>query len=389
LQRERRAPPRLEGDSVIIGVPKETVAGERRVALVPSALKKLIASDITVQVEAGAGAASGLSDGAYTDAGAHIGSAESALLADLVAKVAPPTTAEIARLREGAVLVSVLLPFANLEIVNALRARRISAFALDLMPRITRAQSMDVLSSMSTIAGYKAVLWAADRLPKFMPMLMTAAGTIKPARVLVLGAGVAGLQAIATARRLGAVVEAFDIRAAAKEQVESLGARFVELPQAEDAEGAGGYAKEQTEEQLAAQREHLSSRMAEADAVLCTALVPGRKAPILMTAEQVRRMKPGSVIVDLAAEQGGNCALTVPGREVDENGVLILGPLHVASSMPRDASTMFARNVANFLAHLTPKGQLTLDLEDEVTSGPLVTHEGAITHDGVRKAAEA
>jgi H+-translocating NAD(P) transhydrogenase subunit alpha len=374
---------------VIIGVPKETVAGERRVALVPSALKKIIASGITVQVEAGAGDASGISDGAYTEAGAKIGSAESALSADLVAKVATPTTSEIARLREGAVLVSVLLPFVNLKIVEALRARRISSFALDLMPRITRAQSMDVLSSMSTVAGYKAVLWAADRLPKFMPMLMTAAGTIKPARVLVLGAGVAGLQAIATARRLGAVVEAFDIRAAAKEQVESLGARFVELPQAEDAEGAGGYAKEQTEEQLAAQRAHLSSRMAEADAVICTALVPGRKAPVLMTADQVRGMRPGSVVVDLAAEQGGNCELTVAGQDVYENGVLILGPTHVASTMPTDASTMFARNVATFLSHLAPKGELVLNLEDEVTSGPLVTHEGAVTHEGVRKALEA
>jgi len=379
---------------VIIGVPKETVAKETRVALIPPALKKLLQQGNEVHVEAGAGEASGWRDGAYEDAGAKVVASAKELYeaADLIAKVQPPTMgkpSEVDLLREGTALVCLLLPFAHLDVVKRLAERRITSFALDLMPRITRAQSMDVLSSMSSVAGYRAVLWAADRLPKFLPMMMTAAGTIKPARVLVLGAGVAGLQAIATAKRLGAVVEAFDVRAAAKEQVESLGGKFIELPNAEDAEGAGGYAKELTPEQQEAQRKLLSQRIAESDAVICTALVPGRRAPTLLTADQVKGMRPGSVVIDLAAEQGGNCDLTTAGKTVVKHGVTIYGPTNVAATMPVDASAMFARNTATFLAHLLPEGQLLLNLEDEVVSGPMVTTDGKITHEAVRKAAEA
>jgi len=379
---------------VIIGVPKETVAGETRVALIPSALKKLLQQGNEILVEAGAGEASGWKDGAYEDAGAKIAPSAKELYesADLIAKIQAPTATqrgEVSKLREGTALVCLLLPFANIDVVKRLAERRITSFALDLMPRITRAQSMDVLSSMSTVAGYRAVLWAADRLPKFLPMMMTAAGTIKPARILVLGAGVAGLQAIATAKRLGAVVEAFDVRAAAKEQVESLGAKFVDLPNAEDAEGAGGYAKELTAEQQDAQRKLLTQRIAEADAVICTALVPGRKAPTLLTEDQVKGMRAGSVVVDLAAEQGGNCTLSVAGKSVVEHGVTIFGPTNVAATMPVDASAMFARNTATFLAHLVPDGALKLDMEDEVVSGPMVTRDGQIINEAVRKAAEA
>ncbi len=257
------------------------------------------------------------------------------------------------------------------------------------MPRIARAQSMDVLSSMSTLAGYRAVLIAASTLPKLFPLMMTAAGTLKPARVLVLGAGVAGLQAIATARKLGALVEAFDIRPAVKEQVESLGARFVEAETvSEKAEDAGGYAKEQTQAQLEEQRRVLARHMAEADAVICTALVPGRRAPVLMTAEQVKGMRPGSVVVDLAAEQGGNCELSEPGQTVNVEGVQIHGPLNLPSALPVHATQMFSQNLLNYLQHLIREGELHLDLSDELTSGPLVTHDGRIVHEGVRKAAE-
>jgi len=379
---------------LIIGVPKETVEGETRVALTPGAIKKLLQQGNEILVEAGAGVSSGCDDAAYEAAGAKIASSAKEVYerANLIAKVQPPTlgaSGEADQLREGTTLVCLLLPFAHLDVVRRLSERGVISFALDLMPRITRAQSMDVLSSMSTVAGYRAVLWAADRLPKFLPMMMTAAGTIKPARILVLGAGVAGLQAIATAKRLGAIVEAFDIRAVAKEQVESLGGRFIELPNAEDAEGEGGYAKEQTAEQQEALRRLLSERIADADAVICTALVPGRRAPTLLTAEQVSGMRPGSVVVDLAAEQGGNCDLTQAGQTVLHQGVEIYGPTNVASTMPADASAMFARNTATFLAHLLPEGELALNLEDEVVSGPLVTREGQITNEAVRKAAEA
>jgi NAD(P) transhydrogenase subunit alpha len=375
---------------VIVGVPRERLEGERRVALVPAVVKKLVKLKVEVHVEAGAGLASACSDTQYTEAGARIQSNAQSLYAaaDLIARVQPPSLGEIDSLRENTALLAVLQPYNNLEVIRRLAARRISAFSLDFMPRITRAQNMDVLSSMSTIAGYKAVLIAANHLPKFFPMLMTAAGTVKAARVLILGAGVAGLQAIATARRLGAVVEAFDIRAAAREQVESLGARFIGQPAA-DGEGAGGYAKEQTPEQLAQQRELVSQHMAQSDAVICTALVPGRRAPILMTAAQVKGMRPGSLVVDIAAEQGGNCELTRAGEVVDCGGVMVHGPVNLPSSMPADASQMFAQNVGNYLAHLVKDGNLTFAMDDEVTRAPLVTHQGEILHADVKARANA
>ncbi|MGH7149156.1 MAG: NAD(P) transhydrogenase subunit alpha, partial [Planctomycetota bacterium] len=292
---------------------------------------------------------------------------------------------EVARIREGATLIGLLQPHASLEEIRALAARRVSAFAMELMPRISRAQAMDVLSAMSTVAGYKGALLAAARLPKFFPLLMTAAGTVSPARVFVIGAGVAGLQAIGTARRLGAVVEAYDTRPAVKEQVQSLGAKFVELPlETKDAEDKGGYAKAQSEEFLRRQREFMARCVADADAVITTALVPGRKAPVLISEEMVRGMRPGSVVVDLAAEAGGNCALTEPGRDVEKHGVAILGPLNLPSSVPFHASQMYARCVAKFLLHLARDGRIEVDLEDELTRAPLLTREGEVLHEGVR-----
>ncbi len=376
---------------MIVGVPKEAAPGERRVALVASVVGKLIERGAGVHVERDAGSASGCSDASYEAAGARIQPDAAALhgAANLVARVQPPSPEECELLREGAMLVCVLQPFANLELVKRLAARRITSFALDLMPRITRAQSMDILSAMSTVTGYQSVLIAARALPKFFPMLMTAAGTIKPARVLVLGAGVAGLQAIATARRLGAVVEAFDVRAAVKEQVESLGARFVEQEGAGDAEDAGGYAREQTRDQLADQRRLLSQHMASANVVICTALVPGRRAPVLMTEDQVKGMGPGSVVVDLAAEQGGNCELTRAGEVVEAYGVQIHGPTNLASAMPVDASQMFGRALSTYLAHLIQDGSIELDFENPLVADVVVTHGGAIANESVRQSAEA
>ncbi len=375
---------------MIVGVPKEIAPGERRVALIASAVPALLERGVEVHVQAGAGATAGCLDPSYEAAGAVLKPDAAAILgADVVVKVQPPRPEECGSLREGASLVCVLQPFANLDAVKALAERKVTTFALDLMPRITRAQSMDVLSAMSTVTGYEAVLIAASALPRFFPMLMTAAGTIKPARVLVLGAGVAGLQAIATARRLGAVVEAFDIRAAVKEQVESLGARFVEQPDAEDAETSGGYAKEQTADQQAAQRQLLSEHIAAADAVICTALVPGRLAPVLMTEDQVKGMRPGSVVVDLAAEQGGNCELTVPGEVVVAHGVSVHGPLNLASAMAVDASQMLTKNLLSYLSYLIEDGKMKLDFDDELVKDVVVTHDGAIVNEAVRAAAEA
>ncbi|MFQ5513625.1 MAG: Re/Si-specific NAD(P)(+) transhydrogenase subunit alpha [Myxococcota bacterium] len=382
---------------MIIGVPREIANGEKRVALAPDSVRKLVDTGLEVLVQCGAGSASGHDDDAYQAAGAALESDPAELFerADVLVRVQPftkhPETGrhEVEMLRRGSCLIGVLQPFANLDVIRQLAERRVTSFSLDLMPRITRAQSMDVLSAMSTLTGYKAVLIAASALTKLFPMMMTAAGTLKPARVLVLGAGVAGLQAIATARRLGAVVEAFDIRPAVKEQVESLGARFVEEEAlAQDAEDAGGYAKAQTAEQLEKQRRMLAQHMAESDVVICTALVPGRRAPILMTEAQVKGMHPGSLVVDLAAEQGGNCELTEPGQVVDVDGVQIHGPLNLASSLCVHATQMFSRNLMNFLLHLTTEGRLKVELEDELTRGPLVTHEGAIVHEAVRAATE-
>jgi NAD(P) transhydrogenase subunit alpha len=293
-------------------------------------------------------------------------------------------------LKEGAVVIGLLQPFVQGAVIKALAARRVTAFAMELMPRITRAQSMDALSAMSSVAGYKAVLLAASRLPKFFPLLMTAAGTMTPARVLILGAGVAGLQAIGTSRRLGAVVEAYDVRPAVKEQVESLGARFVDLGLATaDAEDKGGYAKAQSAEFIREQQTRLGKVVANADVVITTALVPGKKAPILLTTEMVDGMRPGSVVVDIAAEQGGNCALTQPGQDVLHKGVLILGPLNLPSSMPYHASLLYARTVVNFLLALVKDGQLNVNLQDDLVRGPLVTHQGEIVHEAVKAALSA
>jgi NAD(P) transhydrogenase subunit alpha len=333
---------------------------------------------LEVAVEAGAGESAGFTNSAYQSAGARL-EASTLPAADVVLKVAPPSATEITFLKDGAALVGLLNAIENASCLSALAARNVSAFAMERMPRITRAQSMDALSAMSTVAGYRAALLAASQLPRFFPLLMTAAGTITAARVLVIGAGVAGLQAIATARRLGAVVEAYDTRPAVKEQVESLGARFVDLGlNSADAEAKTGYAKAQSEEFYQRQRQALSERIAQADAVITTALVPGQRAPILIPEDAVRAMKPGSVVVDLAAEQGGNCALTKPGENVVQHGVTIIGPLNLPSTLPYHASQMYARTVANFLLHLFKGGALKIDLEDEVTRGPLVTHQGKV-----------
>jgi NAD(P) transhydrogenase subunit alpha len=375
-----------------IGVPREVTPGERRIALVPDAAKKLVAEGNEVWVEGAGSGPTDFSDADYEKAGAKLAPNAAAIWSssDLVLKIQPPTAAECDQLREGALLVAILQPYQNADTVRRLAARRATSFSLDLLPRITRAQSMDVLSSMSTIAGYKGVLLAAAALPKMVPLLMTAAGTLKAARFLILGVGVAGLQAIATAKRLGAVVEAFDIRPAVKEQVESLGARFVahEAIQA-GGETKGGYATELTPEQQQRQREALSKHIADADAVICSALVPGRRAPVLLSEAQVAGMRPGSVVVDLAADQGGNCALTRPGETVERGGVRILAPLNVPSTVPLHASQMLAKNFQNFLLHLLKKGELQLDLADEVTSGALVTRGGEVVHPAVRSALSA
>jgi H+-translocating NAD(P) transhydrogenase subunit alpha len=355
-----------------LGVPKETAAGERRVAVVPEAIQKLRAAGIDVVVQRGAGAAAALPDVSYEEAGAQV--VDDAWDADVVAKVAKPTAAELDRLRDGTVLIGFLQPLADPTGVERLAARGVTAFAMEAIPRITRAQAMDALSSQATVAGYKAVLLAADRLPKFFPMLITAAGTVAPAKVLVLGAGVAGLQAIATARRLGAVVSAFDVRPVVKEQVESLGAAFLDLG-VRGEETAGGYARELSEEEQRRQQAELERRIPEFDAVITTALIPGRPAPRLIPAGAVAAMRPGSVIVDLAAEAGGNCEATSPGEEVVLDGVTIVGLTNVASTMPQHASQLYARNVTALVLHLAPDGELNLDWDDEIVAGACVTRK--------------
>jgi NAD(P) transhydrogenase subunit alpha len=370
---------------VIIGVPKETVAGEERVALVAESVKLLVKAGLTIRIEKGAGEESGWTDEAYTSAGAEIVAEAGAVFSqcDLLVKVRAPAGAEAERLREGSIVMALLDPTANEPLLQALAARKVTSMALERLPRIARAQSMDVLSSMSTVAGYKAVLMAAERLPRFFPLLMTAAGTISPARVLIIGAGVAGLQATGTARRLGAKVEAFDPRPAAREQVESLGARFVGAELLDAAvETAGGYAREQTEEERAKQREVLKETIARADVIICSALVANRKAPVVLDEDHVRSMKPGSVVIDLAAEQGGNCALTQAGTEVVRHGVLIYGPVNIPSTLPVDASRMFSRNVTNLLKHLFQEGALIDLAEDEIAKACLATHDGRIWADG-------
>jgi NAD(P) transhydrogenase subunit alpha len=356
-----------------IGVPRETAAREQRVALVPEAVRRL-GDGFERVVEAGAGEAAAFPDVAYTEAGARIGDPWEA---DAVAKVRKPSADELERLREGSLLIAFLEPLSDPAGVEALASQGVIAFALEAIPRITRAQPMDALSSQATVSGYKAALIAAERLPKFFPMLMTAAGTVAPAKVLVLGAGVAGLQAIATARRLGAVVAGFDVRPVVREQIESLGANWLDLGISGE-ETAGGYAAELSDEDRVRQQEALNERIPEFDAVITTAAVPGRAAPKLIPATSVQRMRPGSVIVDLAAETGGNCELTVPGEDVVRDGVTIVGRTDLASSMPFHASQLLSRNVTALLRHLAPEGELTLDWEDEITSGACVTRREGV-----------
>jgi proton-translocating NAD(P)+ transhydrogenase subunit alpha len=386
------------GSRVIVALPREIAPGEKRIALVPESVARLAKLGVEIHVEAAGDAPSFFPDAAYEAAGAKLVVDPSDLYgsADVLVKVQPPRPHpraghhEVELLREGAALICILSPFANPGVVKQLAARRIASFAMDRMPRITRAQAMDVLSSQATIAGYKAVLIAAGALPKLLPMLMTAAGTLRAARVLVLGAGVAGLQAIATARRLGAVVEAFDVRPAVKEQVESLGARFVAHEGLrQGSEDAGGYARELSAEQQARQRELLSEHIAGADALISTAQVPGRRAPLLVTRAQVERMRPGSVVVDLAAESGGNCELTRAGSVIEHAGVQIHGPVDLPSSVPVHASQMLSRNYENYLVHLIRDGALALDLNDELTRAPLVTRDGAVLDDALRAALQS
>jgi NAD(P) transhydrogenase subunit alpha len=369
-----------------VGVPRERAEGERRVALVPESVKRLAASGTAVVVERGAGEGSFVSDEQYAAAGATLGGADDALGADVVVKVARPTEAEVAKLKPGAVLITTLQPLVNHDLVRALAERKVTSLSMDAIPRVTRAQPMDSLSSQSNIAGYKAVLNAAAALPRFFPMLTTAAGTVTPARVFVIGAGVAGLQAIATARRLGAVVEAFDTRPVVKEQVQSLGAKFIEIDLGASGEGSGGYARELTPEEQQKQRELMAERVAAADVVITTALVPGRRAPVLITADAARSMRPGSVIVDLAAEMGGNCELTKPGEVVVVNGVRIDGTLNLPSTVAAHASQLYSRNVSSLLGLVLKDGKLALDLGDEITKGAVITHEGEVVH-GPTKAA--
>jgi len=371
---------------VKVATPKEQAADERRVALVPDSAAKLVAAKLDVSVEHGAGAAAYIADAAYEKAGAKVVADGKALLgdADVVLKVQPPNPAEVGRLKKGAVLISFLQPATQGDTVKALAAHGVTAFSLELLPRISRAQSMDALSSQASAAGYKAVLMAADRIGKLFPMMMTAAGTVAPTRVLVMGAGVAGLQAIATARRLGAVVSAYDVRPAVKEEVQSLGATFIELA-LETQEGEGGYAREQSEEFLRKQRELIGEHVAKSDVVITTAAVPGRRAPLLVTGDMVKGMRPGSVIVDLAAETGGNVELTKAGEEVDIGGVTIFGTRNVPSTMPLTTSQLYARNVANLLLHLVKDGAINLDFADEITKGACVTHDGAVVNERAKQ----
>ena len=374
-----------------IGVPKETAEGELRVALVPDVVGKLSKAGHEVVVQAGAGDGAMIPDAAFTEAGATIAPDRATIdAADVVVTVAPPSTEEVGAFKRDSVVIGFLAPLTNGTGVKALADAGVTAFAMEAVPRISRAQSMDALSSQSNVAGYRAALIGCQELGRFYPMLMTAAGTIRPATVLVLGAGVAGLQAIATARRLGAVVQAFDVRAAVKEQVESLGAKFLEFDLGGDLEGEGGYAKELTDDQRARQQELLTEAIGKVDVVITTALVPGRPAPKLVTAAAVEGMKPGSVIVDLAGEAGGNCELTQPGQTVIEHAVKIVSPLNLPSSMAEHASQLYAKNIESLLGLMTnEEGALSLDFDDEIIAGACVTKGGEIVHEGAKAAAGA
>ena len=379
---------------MIIGVPKESYPGERRVALVPIALPALVKAGFEVVIEAGAGDEAGYRDAQYAEKGTKILPDRAAVFAtaDIIVQVLCYGSNDVTGkddlplFRRGQVLVGFLRPFGSAEVVQQIAESGVTSFSIELMPRTTRAQSMDALSSMGTICGYKAVLMAAVTLPKIFPMLTTAAGTITPARVFVIGAGVAGLQAIATARRLGAVASAYDLRPAAKEQVQSLGGRFIELPiEAKDAEDARGYARAQDENFYNRQRELLGRVIAESDVVVAAAVIPGKKSPVLVTKEMVQQMAPGSVIFDLAAERGGNCELTRTGEIVVEHGVTIIGTINLASRVPFHASQMYARNISAFLMHLVKDGKLQLNLDDEIVRETLVTRDGEVVNERVRE----
>ncbi len=372
-----------------IGIPKEIYQGETRVALIPQSVKKIIAKGCEVLVESGAGEKSFFSDKDYEECGAKIIKDPASLFSssDLIIKIRKPENNEINLMKEGAGLVSLLYPITNSDTVKRLTSKKISSFSLDSIPRITRAQSMDVLSSMATVAGYKAVLIAANLLPKFFPMLMTAAGTVPPAKVFIIGAGVAGLQTIATARRLGAVVEAFDTRPIVKEQTESLGAKFIQVDlSGEQTEGSGGYAKEVSKELQTKINELLGKHVKKSDVIITTALIPGKKAPILITEAMVKEMQTGSVIIDLASEQGGNCEVTEPEKQVVKHGVTICGFTNLPALMPYHASQMFSKNMENVINHLINKeGQMNLDLSDEINKGALITHKGEIIQESIKK----
>ena len=377
-----------------VAVPKETRPGELRVALVPQGVKALAKVGLKIVVETGAGAASGVSDNEYKEAGADVvGSTAEALTgAGIVLRVSPPSISdpdEVSAISRGTILVSFLNPLENQALIRRLSEARISSISMELVPRITRAQSMDALSSQATVAGYKAVLLAADHLPKFLPMFTTAAGTIRPAKVLILGAGVAGLQAIATARRLGAIVEAFDVRPAVKEQVESLGATFLETEADVTAEGEGGYAKELSEEQHKKELELIAGAVVDTDIVITTAQIPGRDAPLLITEEMVKSMRPGSVIVDLASESGGNCAVTKKGETVICEGIQVLGPANLPASIPVHASQMYSKNIVTLVAEFVGEnGEVQLDFENDVIGPAMVTHDGQVRNERVRDALE-
>ncbi|VTU39946.1 NAD(P) transhydrogenase subunit alpha part 1 [Variovorax sp. PBS-H4] len=369
---------------MLIGVPAETVPGETRVAVTSETAKKLVAQGHTVRVQSGAGVAASLTDAAYQGAGAEITDAAGAFACELVLKVRAPTHAEAALMKPGTVVVGMLNPF-DAQGLQRLAEAGLTGFALEAAPRTTRAQSMDVLSSQANIAGYKAVMIAADRYQRFFPMLMTAAGTVKAARVVILGVGVAGLQAIATAKRLGAVIEASDVRPSVKEQVESLGAKFIDVPyetqeEKEAAEGVGGYARPMPQSWLDRQKAEVAKRVAQADVVITTALIPGRPAPVLVTEDMVKAMKPGSVVVDLAAPQGGNCPLTEPGRTVVKHGVTLVGETNLPALVAADASSLYARNVLDFLKLVLPKeGGFKIDLEDDIVAACLMSRDGQLT----------
>src|SRR4051795_9476432 len=369
-----------------LGVPNQSEQGETRVALVPDVVRRLQKAGVDVVLEKGAGESAHHPDAEFEEAGATVGDPWGA---EVVAVVRAPTAEAIGRLSADSVLIGFLGPLTDPDTTRALAQQGVTAFAMEAIPRISRAQSMDALSSQASLAGYRAVLIAAEELPRFFPMLTTAAGTIKPASVLVLGAGVAGLQAIATAKRLGAVVTAFDVRSVVKEQIESLGARFLDLPLEADAEGAGGYAKELGEEQQRRQREALAEAAGRFDVAITTAQIPGRRAPLLLTAQAVENMKPGAVIVDLAGESGGNVELTEAGQTIERGGVKIIAPTNLPGEMPDHASQLYARNVQSLLELMVDEGNLKLDFEDEVIAGACITRGGEIVHEGAKQAAGA